>query len=315
MPNTECDALGHSASGRVAEPAIDISVVVPVYNSQEYLEQCLRALLNQSYPRERYEIIMVDNNSSDGSAAILRKHQGIRLVAEPKQGAYAARNRGVAVCRGKLIAFTDADCAVATDWLQHLVAAFQSQEVKLVQGRRLYAVSSPTLSMLESYDRERADLTFSGAAREIYFGYTNNMAVRCEVFERCGPFVEVARGADSLFVHGVLAEYSPNAVCFVPGAQIRHLEITSVRQWLRKRFVYGSSFQRNYESRKSCFRLLSKAESLAILRNTIRREGLSLPRASLLIALLWAGGVFYKLGRIWSRARPDGVGQRLLRSA
>ena len=301
-------------SGGANTTRVDISVVVPFYNSRQHLEECLQAFLNQTYPRERYEIIMVDNNSSDDSAAIVRKYQGIRLVAEPKQGAYAARNRGAAVAKGEILAFTDADCVVAADWLQQLAAAFQSQEVKLLQGRRLYAVSSPTLSMLESYDRERADLTFSGNAREIYYGYTNNMAVRRGVFERCGPFVEIARGADSLFVHCVLAEYSPEAVRFAPSACIRHLEIASIWQWLRKRFIYGRSFQRNYESRRSCFRLLSKAESAAILQNTIERESFSAPRALWLVALLWTGRILYLLGRIWAHAERGRVGQTLARS-
>jgi hypothetical protein len=55
-----------------------ISVVVPFYNSQRYIEHCIQALLEQTYPSQLYEVIMVDNNSTDGSSAIVRKYPGIK---------------------------------------------------------------------------------------------------------------------------------------------------------------------------------------------------------------------------------------------
>jgi glycosyltransferase involved in cell wall biosynthesis len=280
---------------------MDISVIVPFYNAERHIERCVKALLAQDYPLERYEIIMVDNNSVDGSAAIVHRHPRVQLLSEPKQGAYAARNRGVAPSKGKIIAFTDADCVPSGDWLREIAAAMRSPEVRLVQGGRSYANDSFGLSMLETYESERAAFTFSGTAREIYYGYTNNMAVRRETFEKCGPFLEVSRGADSLFVHRVIAEFSCGSARYAPAAEICHLEITTVRQWLRKRFIYGRSFQQNYERRKSSFRILSPAESSAILKATARRKRYSPPRIFCMLALLWAGRLSYLLGRLAGR--------------
>ncbi|MEX0802043.1 MAG: glycosyltransferase family 2 protein [Candidatus Binatia bacterium] len=281
-------------------------MVVPFYNAEKHIEECINALLAQSYRWDRYEIIMVDNNSTDRSTAIVGRYPRINLLSEQRQGAYAARNRGVGASRGAIIVFTDADRVACSEWLQEIASAMGAPEVRLIQGGRLYAVKSPALSMLESYDSERAAFTFSRNTREIYYGYTNNMAVRREVFDRCGPFLEVARGADSLFVHRVIAEYSCENVRYLRNARIRHLEITTVRQWMRKRFIYGRSFQRNYNRRKGSFRPLSAAESSAIFKGTIRRSKHSLLYTVCLTGLLWIGSLVYILG-CYSGRRTTGM--------
>jgi len=121
-------------SAHVEQPEIDISVVVPFYNAGRYIERCIKGLLAQSYPSTRYEIIMIDNNSTDGSAELVRKYSPIRLLVEPKQGSYAARNRGAAAAKRAIIAFTDADCVPAADWLERIVASMRVPWAELVQG-------------------------------------------------------------------------------------------------------------------------------------------------------------------------------------
>ncbi|MGH7825348.1 MAG: hypothetical protein ACREQ7_09260, partial [Candidatus Binatia bacterium] len=121
----------------------------------------------------------------------------------------------------------------------------------------------------------------------------------------CGPFLEIMRGADSVFVHRVIASYSCDAARYVPTARIRHLEITSVQKWLQKRFIYGRSFQQNYERRKGAYRTITPAESSVILRETIRRKSYSLAQTLCLITLLWMGTIFYLLGRLAARRRTE----------
>ena len=73
-----------------------ISVIVPIYNEERYIERCARSLVSQDYPKDRFEVLFVDNNSSDRSAEIARGIEGIRVLSESTQGDYAARNRGSA---------------------------------------------------------------------------------------------------------------------------------------------------------------------------------------------------------------------------
>ena len=86
---------------------MDISIVVPVHNEERLIEGCLRALLALDYPRDRYEIIVVDNNSTDRSREIVERFPEVKLLSEKQQGDFAARNRGLSEAKGEIIAFTD----------------------------------------------------------------------------------------------------------------------------------------------------------------------------------------------------------------
>src|SRR5262249_3385794 len=106
----------------------EISVIVPFYNAERYIQDCIRGLLAQNFPENAYEIIMVDNNSTDASTSIVKQQPHITLLTEQKQGAYAARNRGLTAARGSVIAFTDPDCVPDPHWLQQIAMTFASTE-------------------------------------------------------------------------------------------------------------------------------------------------------------------------------------------
>jgi glycosyltransferase involved in cell wall biosynthesis len=287
----------------------DISVVVPFHNADRHLDRCAVGLLGQSYPSSRYEITMVDNNSTDRSVEVVRRHPEIRLLHEPKPGAYAARNRGVAASQGQIIAFTDADCVVASDWLEKISDALRHPELELIQGGRVFGNDGTALSMLAAYEAQRASYIFSAPSVGIRSGYTNNMAVRRSAFDRCGPFEEVGRGADTLFVLRVMQEYaSTDVVGYAGDAKVRHLEIDSAAGWARKRFIYGQSFERHYAVRQRTHRDLTPEERSGILRRTITENGYSRLQVSRLLALLTLGRYAFLAGRRSVRWR---VGSRL----
>jgi glycosyltransferase involved in cell wall biosynthesis len=278
-----------------------MSVVVPFHNEEHYVEDCIKALLSQSYPRDCYEIIMVDSNSTDGSAEIVGRYPQIRLCRESKPGAYAARNRGVAESSGAIVALTDADCAPRSDWLERITEAMTDLKAQVIQGRTHFARDSQGLSVLSDYEAEKAAYTFSGQAAEIYYGYANNMAVRRSMFNQVGPFVEWPRGADVIFVQHVIAEHSFDAVRYRSDMCVHHLEVTSSWQWFRKMHIYGRSFRRY--GRMARARPLNSRERLRVFRATIRRGRYTLGRSLLLFVLLAAGAVFYESGRL----SPGGI--------
>ncbi|MDP2743694.1 MAG: glycosyltransferase family 2 protein [Dehalococcoidia bacterium] len=100
-----------------------ISVVVPAYNEEQYISSCLAAIRNQDF-RGSYEIIVVDNSSEDRTAEIARSF-GARVLTETRRTAAAARQTGFAEARGDIIATTDADTVVPSNWLSHIYRAFQ----------------------------------------------------------------------------------------------------------------------------------------------------------------------------------------------
>jgi len=115
-----------------------VSIIVPVFNGQNTIRDCIDSLLNLNFPRQDREIIIVDNGSSDRTPKILAEYGDlIYCYQEQHRGASAARNHGIDNSRGKRIAFTDADCVVDTEWLLNLVPHLSNPSVGIVGGKIL----------------------------------------------------------------------------------------------------------------------------------------------------------------------------------
>ncbi len=127
-----------------------ISVVIPAYNEEKYLPQCLEALKLQTYPKDRFEIIVVDNNSKDKTVQIA-KAAGAKVITETEQGHVYALNAGMISAKGEIIASTDADTRVKKDWLQIIEKVFQDQEVVAVTGPAWYSSKSKIKRNLVKY--------------------------------------------------------------------------------------------------------------------------------------------------------------------
>ncbi len=100
-----------------------VAVVIPVWNGEKVLGRCLDALARQTLPRDAYQIIVVDNGSSDSTRTIARSYAGVELLEEKRPGSYVARNLGIGRVRAPITAFTDADCEPAPDWLEQVLRA------------------------------------------------------------------------------------------------------------------------------------------------------------------------------------------------
>lgn len=111
-----------------------VSVVVPAYDEADYLPEALTSLLAQDLP-EPYEVIVVDNGSSDGTADLAWKH-GVRVVHEPRRGVCAARQRGAEVARGDILVSTDADADTVhpPSWLRDIVTALAADPDAVAVG-------------------------------------------------------------------------------------------------------------------------------------------------------------------------------------
>lgn len=107
-----------------------VSVVIPVYNRPQLLQSCLTPLLRQSYPLERYEIIVVDDGSTDDTGqraeALLQSWEGTaRVISKPNGGPASARNAGLHLSTAEVIVFIDSDCIANQTWLTELITALQ----------------------------------------------------------------------------------------------------------------------------------------------------------------------------------------------
>lgn len=103
-----------------------VSVIIPVLNDPERLQTCLGALEDQTYPKSLYEVVVVDNGSDQDIRSLVAGFGQAQSAREERPSSYAARNKGLSLARGKVIAFTDADCVPVSDWVEKGVARLLS---------------------------------------------------------------------------------------------------------------------------------------------------------------------------------------------
>jgi glycosyltransferase involved in cell wall biosynthesis len=248
-------------------PHPEISVVIPVFDAERTLGACLTSLRAQTLPTRLYEVVVVDNNSRDRSAAVARQTPGVRLVEERRQGAYAARNLGLRVAKGRVIVFTDPDCVPEPDWLEAARSALDGGAL-VVLGETIPASGSRALELLSAYARVRDEYVFGGADVLLYYGRTNNMAVERSVFDEVGPFAEQPRGADTLLVRAAAARFGTARIRFDAHMRVRHAELDGVGSHFRKRHIYGYVRHRHRDAVPS--RRLQLFEWIGLLRETGR---------------------------------------------
>ena len=111
----------------------DLSVIVPAWNAENCLAFCLCSLTGQTFSKDRYEVIVVNDGSTDGTAEIARRFPVVYHYQE-NQGPAAARNAGASLAQGNLLFFTDADCVPDPDWLEEMAVPFARPEVTAVKG-------------------------------------------------------------------------------------------------------------------------------------------------------------------------------------
>lgn len=128
-----------------------VSVIVPVYNASEFIRKLLDRLLGQDYPKDRCEFIIVDNNSKDDTKDIIREYPFVLAKEDDIQSSYAARNKGLSIAKGDVIAFTDADCQPVVSWLRNGVEALVDGEADVVAGNVEF-VYSPKPTAAEIFD-------------------------------------------------------------------------------------------------------------------------------------------------------------------
>jgi glycosyltransferase involved in cell wall biosynthesis len=111
-----------------------ISIIIPAWNEEGHIATAISALKKQNFPREDFEIIVVDNNSSDNTRDVAQAAGADLVLQEKEQGTNMARNCGLRSATGEILAFLDADCEPPTDWLSHIVKNFENAKISATSG-------------------------------------------------------------------------------------------------------------------------------------------------------------------------------------
>lgn len=164
-----------------------ISVVVSAFNEEKNLPRCLEALTNQTFPKSDYEILVVDNNSTDKTEEIAKSF-GARVVVEKRQGNTFAVSTGYRLADGEVIASTDADTIVSKNWLEVINNAFEDKKVVGATGN----IKTDTKNKLKKFLLEKSYESFLRInfliGKPHFSGF--NFAVRKQAFDEIGGIDE-----------------------------------------------------------------------------------------------------------------------------
>lgn len=171
-----------------------VSVIIPVFNDHKRLENCLMALEKQTYPKNLYEIIVVDNGSIELIAGLVNQCTQAFLSNEAQPGSYAARNKGISIAKGEVLAFTDSDCIPAPNWLEAGVSHLLSMpKPGLVGGKIEMFFNNPDHpTAVEVYDSINY-LNQKQYVEEYKYGTTANLFTFKSIFKDVGVFNSVLK--------------------------------------------------------------------------------------------------------------------------
>lgn len=198
-----------------------VSVVVPVFNGSATIAACVEALLAQTHPAT--EIVIVDNNSTDDTRAIVGRYPVILLDEREIQTSYAARNRGIINASGEIVALTDADCTAERDWIEQLLLPFADESVAAVLG---VVDDSASVGSVETFTTRVSPFAHpdrNGLKSLI----TANVAIRRSALERVGLFDERLPTAGDVDL-GWRLQSQGFTIVDAPHARVRHRHRTSL---------------------------------------------------------------------------------------
>lgn len=178
-----------------------VSVIIPVYNDAQKLQKCLDALENQSYPTDSYEVIVIDNGSDETQniKSVVSKFSHARYTYQEKPSSYAARNQGLSIAKGEIIAFTDADCLPNRDWLEKGVTrllntpncGFVSGHIEVFPKDPNCPTAVELFEMLTAFHQEKN-------LQNMKYGATANLFTSKQVIQKVGQFNEKLKSAGDL---------------------------------------------------------------------------------------------------------------------
>jgi glycosyltransferase AglI len=219
-----------------------LSVVIPVYNDPKGIRMTLETLVEQTYPTDEYEILAVDNGSTDGTPEVVRAFAGFYdhvdlLIEDEIQGSYAARNEGIRHAQGEVISFIDADVTVEEAWAKSVVDSFESYGWDYMGCRiETYTKDGETLGAV--YDQLLGGFPVEEYLERHNFAVTACLSVHRNVFDAVGTFDDRIRShGDEEFgkrVHeaGFEQYFEPEIIAYHPTR-------STLRAWLEKQFRIG----------------------------------------------------------------------------
>ncbi len=267
---------------------LHISVIIPAYKDWPRLKLCLEALAKQTYPADKFEVIVV-NNDQEESCPYELPAANMKIITEDKPGSYAARNAGIKIANGELLAFTDSDCIPDIDWIRNALEVFTVEPaLDRIAGKIETFRVKGTSDLIFKY-QQLFSMNQESYVQNLGSGITANMFSRRYVFEKVGLFREdLYSGGDNEW--GMRAFQKDCSIKYLDDVVVNHPSRKSFRELMRKkrrttgglyqlRFKHASFFTKS----KILFRQL--LPPVSGIRKLERRDGLI--TNLILFSILW----------------------------
>ena len=205
--------------------------------------RCLRSLADQSYPRDHFEIIVVDDGSHppiDRLAVPFEKDIQFRLICQERKGAASARNSGAEQARGKYLAFTDDDCCPHSSWLHHLAQCCNKFPDAAVTGKTLNLLEENAYASTAQLLIDYLYAYYNASPQCARFLTSNNFALPAASFRTLGGFhaeFPAAGGEDREFCDRWLSKSL--SVIYLPEAIVFHAHSMTLAGFVKQQFNYG----------------------------------------------------------------------------
>jgi cellulose synthase/poly-beta-1,6-N-acetylglucosamine synthase-like glycosyltransferase len=219
------------------------SVIIPTFIRPYQLQRCLNSLTFLDYPRDRFEVIVVDDGSKKPPDKIIDSFKNIlaiKLIRQSHSGPGAARNLGASKAKGSFLAFTDDDCLPDQDWLKSLEKKFIENPACAIAGRAYNGLPKNSFAEASQELIDYLHSYFNVTPHHATFLTSNNMAVAKKDFQDIGGFdtnFQYAGGEDREFCYRWLQ--SGYRLIYDPEVKVKHMHLLTLRTFVSQQLYYG----------------------------------------------------------------------------
>ena len=235
-------------------PSIFISVLIPARNEAENISWLLDALVAQTYPSHLFEVIVIDDHSTDNTAEIVRNSSSIKLVLLEtfrKEGPINSYKKkaievGIQQSQGTLIVTTDADCYTPENWLQTIASFYETNQPELIVMPVAINCSSKPIEIFQALDFMTLQGITGAAVHKRMLSMCNgaNLAYTRKAFDAVNGFKgidKIASGDDMLLMHKIAVQY-PDGIAYLksPEVIVQTAPVHSVKEFFNQRIRWAS---------------------------------------------------------------------------
>ncbi len=237
------------------KPQTSISIIIPARNEEENIAGCLDSICNQSYPKELFEVLVVDDHSTDNTAAIIKTYakQNVKLISlkdfvDGNLNSYKKKAIEIAMQQstGELIVTTDADCIVPADWLQTIAAFYEEHQPEFIAAPVSINCGFRFIEMFQALDFATLQgITGASVHKKIHSMCNGaNLAYTMKAFNEVGGYTgidTIASGDDMLLMHKIYTRY-PDKVMFLKSkdAIVQTAPVHSIKEFFNQRIRWAS---------------------------------------------------------------------------